>query len=583
MGTGYTIDTPLRVAKYGISSVISLVDDTLVEQMRKFHCEAHGEPYEEIRNGDEDPRARRITAYLNLLDRLVARQVAQLQAAPFEQGSEITRYFELLPDSELKDDYYDMLACENEEIRARMQDQLRRCAVPGGIDVNIMSKLDRDVYRGREKLPSEYCDAMAALRGFANSSLRSSVVFSAGMNPRLFSYVASFDDFFPDADGVIKKKIVLKVSDYRSAAIQGKVFAKKGLWVSEYRIESGLNCGGHAFATQGHLMGPILEEFKKNKAKLTQQLHAMYRKALAGAGRDPVAVPQDVRITVQGGIGTADENDFLLQYYDVDGTGWATPFLLVPEATNVDDEHLEKLATATEEDVVLSDSSPLGIPFWNLRNSSAEEARRQRIEEGRPGSACPKCHARLNTDFTEVPICISSRSYQKRKLRQLEEESLAVDPMPEMEEQVLVKSCICHDLAGGATVKHGIDPDATPAVCPGPGIVDFSRVATLEEMVGHILGRLSLLTNPDRPHMFVRELRLYVDHLREEAEKLAAGISPRSIEYFRQFKENLLNGIDYYRGLAEEFVEQERNRFLDQLEALHEAIEPMLLVGAECS
>ena len=62
MGTGYTIDTPLRVARYGISSVISLVDDTLVEQMRRFHSEAHGEPYEEIRNGDEDPRARRISS-----------------------------------------------------------------------------------------------------------------------------------------------------------------------------------------------------------------------------------------------------------------------------------------------------------------------------------------------------------------------------------------------------------------------------------------------------------------------------------------------------------------------------------------
>ncbi|KKK80246.1 hypothetical protein LCGC14_2825420, partial [marine sediment metagenome] len=38
MGIGFTIDTALRVAKYGISSVISLVDDTLIEQMRQFHC-----------------------------------------------------------------------------------------------------------------------------------------------------------------------------------------------------------------------------------------------------------------------------------------------------------------------------------------------------------------------------------------------------------------------------------------------------------------------------------------------------------------------------------------------------------------
>ena len=85
------------------------------------------------------------------------------------------------------------------------------------------------------------------------------------MNPRLYGYIAQFDDFFPNENGYIKKKIILKVSDYRSAVIQGKFLAKKGLWISEYRIESGLNCGGHAFATDGYLMGPILAEFRDRR------------------------------------------------------------------------------------------------------------------------------------------------------------------------------------------------------------------------------------------------------------------------------------------------------------------------------
>ena len=66
MGTGFTIDTPLRVARYGISSVISLVDDVLIEQMRKYHCEKAGEPYEEIPRSARDARALRTTAYLDL-------------------------------------------------------------------------------------------------------------------------------------------------------------------------------------------------------------------------------------------------------------------------------------------------------------------------------------------------------------------------------------------------------------------------------------------------------------------------------------------------------------------------------------
>src|ERR1041385_8380065 len=125
---------------------------------------------------------------------------------------------------------------------------------------------------------------MAALRGFALSNLESSIVFSAGLNPRLYSYCESFPDFFPDKNGQLKKKIIIKVSDFRSAHVQGKFLAKKGLWVSEFRIESGLNCGGHAFPTEGLLMGPILEEFKLKRGELYSELLTICNAALAAKG-----------------------------------------------------------------------------------------------------------------------------------------------------------------------------------------------------------------------------------------------------------------------------------------------------------
>ena len=78
MGTGFTIDSPLFVAKYGISSVISLVDDLLIEQMRKYWCEKYDEAYEQISSDAEDVRAKRITAYLNLLNKLVKKQIAEI-------------------------------------------------------------------------------------------------------------------------------------------------------------------------------------------------------------------------------------------------------------------------------------------------------------------------------------------------------------------------------------------------------------------------------------------------------------------------------------------------------------------------
>ena len=390
MGTGFTVDTPIHAARYGITSVMSLVDDQMIEQMRQVHCVRAGEPYERIADDDDDCRARRITAYLNLVGRVVGRQVRKLQSSPFEKGSEITRYFEMLPDGSLKQAYQDMLATTDGSEKARKQEALRPLATPGSIDANIMTKLDRDTYRDGVKLPQEFCEALAALRGFANSTLHSSIVFSAGLNPRLYSYVAQFPDFLPDAEGILKKKVILKVSDYRSALIQGKFLAKRGVWISEYRVESGLNCGGHAFASDGLLMGPILEEFRLKRQELVAEMQHLYVKALASRGIASNAKSYPVRITVQGGITTADEDKLLRERFKVDGTGWGTPFLLVPEVTNVDEEHLAKLVEATEEDVHLSGNSPLNTPFWALRNSASEKARLALIEQGSPGSVCPK-------------------------------------------------------------------------------------------------------------------------------------------------------------------------------------------------
>jgi hypothetical protein len=577
MGTGFTIDTPLKVARYGISSVISLVDDVLIEQVRKYHCDRLGEPFEPIGAGEDDARSRRITAYLNLVNGIVQRQSQALQAAPFEDGSEITRYFRMLPESPLKTAYQDMLSSPDGLEKDRRQALLRPLAVPGRIDVNIMTKLDRDAYHRGQKLPPEFADAMAALRGFARSVLSSAIIFSAGINQRLYRYAATFDDFFADASGQFKKTIILKVSDFHSAEVQGKFLAKRGLWVSEFRIESGLNCGGHAFATDGHLMGPVLEEFKQKRQKLVSALQEAYLKALDDQGRPANQAPGDIRITVQGGIGTASENDFLLRYYHMDGTGWGTPFLLVPEATNVDRNQLEKLLSARPGDVYLSDSSPLGVPFWNLRTSSSEEARRQRNHLGKPGSPCPKGYASFNTEFTEAPICLASRTYIARKLEHLPEENLSEEQLAFTRKSVLDKSCLCHDLAGGVAVNYNFDAKANPAICCGPNIVNFSKLASLEEMVGHIYGRMGLMANSERPHMFIQELRLYVEHLRKEMSCFAIGLSRRPQGYFGNFRQNLLSGVDYYCVLARQFIKEKRGRFLDELESLRKEIESILL------
>ncbi len=557
MGTGFSIDTPINVAKYGISSVISLVDDLLIEKMRRHYSALHKKSYKPITNKSRDPRANRITAYLNLVNEIVTKQIKDIKKQTFDKGTELSKYFDLLPEtSSLKKEYINMKKNPDPGEKKSRQEQLKKQISEGSIDVNIMTKLDRDNYRDDRKLPAEYSDALSALRGYANSELNSSIVFSAGLNKRLYSYVENFNDFYPQKDGDIKKRIIIKVSDYRSAITQGKFFTRKGLWVSEFRIESGLNCGGHAFPSKGNLLGTVLQEFKENKNQLHQTLFTLYKKGLQGKGKPVPSNPPQTRITVQGGISTADENSFLLHYYDVDATGWGTPFLLVPEATSVDEGTLKKLTAASEEDVFMSNVSPLNIIFQNLRTSASEFAKRLRIKNDKPGSSCPKGFLAFDTEFSDKPICTASRRYQKQKLEKLKDETSDQISYTGKKEQVLLKSCICHELGGSALIKHNIEKpeQIAPAVCPGPNIAYFNKTYSLSEIIAHIYGKINLLENVEHPGMFITELKLYLEVFRYKITDCLHSITENETNYIKTFYENLQKGIENYKHFLSNVV-----------------------------
>ncbi|MDH5371667.1 MAG: hypothetical protein OEX97_01845, partial [Acidimicrobiia bacterium] len=300
-----------------------------------------------------------------------------------------------------------------------------------------------------------------------------------------------------------------------------------------------------------------------------ETMHSMRNKGLTALGRAVVVEPPELRITVQGGIGTADEHRQILAHYDVDSAGWGTPFLLVPEVTNVDDDHLLKLQQATGDDVYLSNSSPFGIPFWSLRTSESERNRRQRVSDGRPGSACPKGYLALyNTEFSEEPICVASREYQVQKLAHLDEEGYTPEQLEVVTEDVLAKTCLCRDLAGGVEGKNSIKNRSHTSVCTGPNIVNFSRLASLNEMVDHIYGRTQLISQANRPHVFVREAELYLDFARTELDRFSLDLSSRKPSYFEEFKTNLIEGLDYYFSIADELnVEPEFTERLMELRA----------------
>lgn len=583
MGTGYTIDSPIKVAHFGIDSVVSIIDHQIIEQMREYHCKLNELPFIPIPNEEHDCRAKRISSYLNLMKKLVDGNFNRLKKGSFEPGSELTKYFEMLPEnSALKAEYLHMLQLEPVSGIA-MQETLKNKMTPGEIHVNIMTKVDSTTYsKNNEPLAVEYNDAHSALRGFTNCNFDSSLVLSAGLNPRLYSYMANFDCFFPDKAGQLHKKIILKVSDYRSALVQGKMLVKKGLWVSEFRIESGLNCGGHAFATEGYLLGPILNEFKVNKWKLIDELFELYAKALNQLEKEVPTVPPTIGITAQGGVGTYEEHKFLLDHFEINSVGWGSPFLLVPEAVNIDTDSLELIARSDETGFYLSAISPLGIPFNTVRGTTGEIEKQKRTNNGKSGAPCGKRLLTFNTEFTERPICTASTQYQKLKIAELDEKKLDTANHKKELDIITDKVCLCLSLGNSTLIDNDIQMPAGikgVSICPGPNMAYFEKQVSLQTMVDHIYGRTNIVRRTDRPNMFIQELKMYVDYLKVKVEELIEQASKSQVKYYQGFQENLYLGIEYYIELFSSSAGQlltnpaqilkELDFYRDQVQSIH--------------
>ncbi|SEW47269.1 hypothetical protein SAMN05421841_3479 [Chryseobacterium wanjuense] len=557
MGLAYTIDSPIRVAQYGISSVISIIDDEIVEKMRELYSKKFNLTFWGISTNEEDYRARRISAYLDMVDTIVCEKFESFKKEISKNKEALKGFINMLPNASTIKNVLLRFDRQKEHDALAIKNFVDTHLIPGNIDVNIMTKVDKDNFKNNKQLPAYYNDAHSSLRGFAQSKLSSSVVLSAGMNPRLYSYLEEFDDFFPDLDGGLRKKIILKVSDFRSAMIQGNFLAKKGLWVSEYRVESGLNCGGHAFATEGMLLGPIMEEFKQRKEELIQSAHSLMITALEYKGKYLVSKPLPMKITVQGGVGTSDEHEFLLSHYEADSIGWGSPFLLVPEATTLDSETRQLLMKAKAEDLFLSNISPLGVPFNAIKGTSNETLKKLKISNNKFGSSCPKKLLALSKEFSPKGICTASKKYQKIKLEELEQQKneLSEETFQKNKLSIIDKSCLCVGLSNSAYLEHGMEIKGEKqgvVICPGPNLAFFDKEVSLSQMVRHIYGNVNILSDGYRPHMFISELKLYVDYFKKEIEAFSGKITNSQSKKWTGFKENLLAGIAYYNNLFQD-------------------------------
>ena len=103
----------------------------------------------------------------NLMGRIVDRQFATLRADTFESGSDLMKYFEMLPDGVPV--RYGMSRCCGEKDptnRIKLQEELRSLIRPGSIDVNIMTKCDRINYDRNGSPPGRICGRNGSLTRF---------------------------------------------------------------------------------------------------------------------------------------------------------------------------------------------------------------------------------------------------------------------------------------------------------------------------------------------------------------------------------------------------------------------------------
>ena len=151
MGTAFTAETPLRVAKYGIDSVIALADDVLLERLRKIYSDENDITYLEIKNNTKDYRSNRITAYLDMVNDLVSEKFDEFITSTSSKFEEVKKYFEMLPDgSSIKDDFHEIIS--KSFTFEDLSDWLKQSLSFGSIDVNIMTKVDKDNYIKKEQL-----------------------------------------------------------------------------------------------------------------------------------------------------------------------------------------------------------------------------------------------------------------------------------------------------------------------------------------------------------------------------------------------------------------------------------------------
>ncbi len=103
----------------------------------------------------------------------------------------------------------------------------------------------------------------------------------------------------------------------------------------------------------------------------------------------------------------------------------------------------------------------------------------------------------------------------------------------------------------------------------------FSKVLSLKEMTDHIYGRTNVIERTDRPHMFIKELNIYINFLKTKIDDARDSMQNKQEKQLLSFVKNLKDGISYYNNLfnnLKDKFEDTKSGILNELEESKKAL-----------
>ena len=121
--------------------------------------------------------------------------------------------------------------------------------------------------------------------------------------------------------------------------------------------------------------------------------------------------------------------------------------------------------------------------------------------------------------------------------------------------KITEKSCLCVGLVNSSYLESEIPIKGEKqgvVVCPGPNLAYFDKEVSLADMVQHIYGEKNVMPQNGRPNLFINELKMYVDYLKNEIEDFSESFTNAQVKKWKTFKTNLLEGVSYYEKVFAE-------------------------------